>query len=764
MNGSPDRRAAIEIHRRLETHVAAALALLVMFALGVALFIAARIVTTGALDRASNDLTAAQSAFYLLQDDRAGFAAAQTALVTTLPVFRSYMTDTRLTADIATMQGMADQYRHELKAAFCIVNARSGKRLATSGWPEGVSVPDSIDRLIAGAVGGQSQQTITNVGNGLFLVVSEPARFSEETLGALTVAYPLDDAAALRLANLTHGQVNLFADRRLTASSLIGPERQALADLVATDESLVPGRAPRMQRLGDATYIVAAFALSPDPRSAGTGRLVLLQDWAPTQRYLNQLQRGLLAAGIAIFAVSLAGGVLFARRVSRPLKDIAAAARDVASGNWTRSVPVHGTVEALETARAFNEMTTGLLHWYDHAKKRDDDLRQSQKMEALGRLAAGIAHDFNNLLTAITGYGELVMMRMGESDPGREDVEEIINAADRAAALIRQLLRFGRREAVTPSALELHQVIIGIEPMLHRVVSENIELVTSIEPGTGHVFADRGQMEQVLLNLVINARDAMPNGGTLRIGLATSVVAAGSRDVLHVPTPRPYVCLSVADTGRGMDEQTAARIFEPFFTTKEAGRGTGLGLAIVYSIVQEAGGMMDLETAVGRGTTFRLYLPQMDADQEAELPADARPAAELFAGGSETVLLAEDDNGLNVLIAKALREAGYTVLPASDGTESLEIARAHGEPIHLLLADLIMPGLNGRALFDSVTSLRPETRVCFMSGYSEDVVAQHGIQIAGAHFIGKPFSMDVLLVAVREAIDGPRVQLDATKG
>jgi two-component system cell cycle sensor histidine kinase/response regulator CckA len=288
--------------------------------------------------------------------------------------------------------------------------------------------------------------------------------------------------------------------------------------------------------------------------------------------------------------------------------------------------------------------------------------------------------------------------------------------------------------------------------MLRRVLGEDIELLVSIQPSIGLVRIDRSQMEQVLLNLVVNARDAMPNGGTLRISVGREDVGAPLHDVRHSAVPRRHICLAVSDTGFGMDAETAARIFEPFYTTKEAGRGTGLGLAIVYDIVQDTGGMIDVDTKVGRGTTFRVYLPELVEEPPAAAESDDRGEAVATVRAHETVLLAEDDRRLRTLIGSTLRKAGYTVLEGSDGEEALAIARARTTPIHLLLADVVMPGMSGRVLSDRLLSLRSETRVLYMSGYSDDQVARHGIQTASAAYLRKPFSMDALTAKVRELL------------
>jgi len=739
-------------HTRLDFQVAVAVTMVVAFAVTAALVIATRVVTADSLERASTDLAVARSAFYRLEDDRAEFAAAQATLVTAGPMFRAYMTDSRVASDAATMQVMTDEYRHQLKSSFCIVTGRDGVWLASSGWSHAIEPPPAIRQIVAAAAKGTPGRDVSEIGNRLFLIVSEPARFAEETLGTLTVGYALDDEVARQIAQVTHSEVNIVLGRTLAASSLAGDARTALASLVAAQGSLSSSDPPRMHRLAGSEYFAGVFPLAPDGEAADPGRLVLLKDWAPTTRDLALLRRQLFGAGAVIFLVALAGGLVFAWRVSRPLQDIASAAGDIAAGNWTRRVPLRGSAEATAMASAFNAMTVSLRHWYEEAKRRDDELRQTQKLEAIGRLAGGIAHDFNNLLTTIRGYTELALLR-DRSDTAQEELKEILAAADRAADLTHQLLAFSRRKAVTPGLLGVDQLVISTEHMLRRVLGEDIELLTAIEPNLGQVRIDRSQMEQVLLNLVVNARDAMPNGGKLRIAVGRADVGAPMHDVMHSAIPRRHICLSVADTGSGMDAETAARIFEPFYTTKEPGRGTGLGLAIVYDIVQDTGGMIDVDTKVGRGTTFRVYVPEVIEEQPAETPSDdEREVAKTAAQAYETVLLAEDDRRLRALISSSLRKAGYTVLEGADGEEALAIARARSTPIHLLLADVVMPGMNGRVLSDRLQSLRSETRVLFMSGYSDDQVTRYGIQTGSSSYIRKPFSMDALMAKVRDLL------------
>ena len=386
----------------------------------------------------------------------------------------------------------------------------------------------------------------------------------------------------------------------------------------------------------------------------------------------------------------------------------------------------------------------------DALTQRDEQLRQSQKMEAIGRLAGGVAHDFNNLLMAIRGYSELLVQSLADDEEKRADAEEILKASDRAAGLTRQLLAFSRRQVITQEALALDTLVEGMNNMLRRLIGEDIQLATEIWPGLTPVLADRTQIEQILVNLIVNARDAMPGGGKITIELRN--IELDSVGVVAHPglTPGDYVEMAVSDTGNGMDADTASRIFEPFFTTKEGGKGTGLGLATVYGIAQQSGGAIEVQSAVGHGTTFYIYLPRAT---DLGKPAPARSMSS--EGGGETVLLVEDDDRVRVLVANMLKKNGYTVLLGSQGDQALEIASRYRGRIHLLLTDVVMPGISGRQLSERLTAARPDTRVLYMSGYSDDAILRHGVKSAGTHFIQKPFSIEALALKVREALTFP---------
>jgi PAS domain S-box-containing protein len=380
-------------------------------------------------------------------------------------------------------------------------------------------------------------------------------------------------------------------------------------------------------------------------------------------------------------------------------------------------------------------------------RQLEEQLRQSQKMEAIGRLAGGVAHDFNNLLTIISGYGRMVLDDLGPRHKLRTRVEEVLKAADRAAILTSQLLAFSRRQVVQPKVLGLNHLISNLEKMLRRVIGEYIELRTVLRPDVGKVKADAGQLEQVIMNLSVNARDAMPEGGTLII--ETSNVVWRKETDPPDQLPRPHVRLAVRDTGVGMDQHTRTRLFEPFFTTKDRGKGTGLGLSTVYGIVKQHNGEIRVDSEPGAGTTFNIFLPV--ADEPAGGETQAR-GAEQSSKGTETVLLVEDEIGVRQVAREILKANGYRVLEAADAREAIRLAQQERGPIHLLLTDVIMPLMSGRELVEQIRPLRKDIRIIYMSGYTDDVLSYRGDLGADINFLQKPFAPEALTKKVREAL------------
>jgi PAS domain S-box-containing protein len=384
-------------------------------------------------------------------------------------------------------------------------------------------------------------------------------------------------------------------------------------------------------------------------------------------------------------------------------------------------------------------------------KHLEEQFRQAQKMEAIGRLAGGVAHDFNNLLTAIIGYSQLALGRLDRKDPMRKEIEEIERAGQRAAGLTNQLLAFSRRQVLQPQVLDLNAVVVDLAKMLERLIGEDIVLATSLAPDIGFVKADRGQIEQIIMNLGVNSRDAMPDGGKLTIETFNADLDE-SYTAEHINArPGPHVVLALSDNGCGMDKETQSNVFEPFFTTKERGKGTGLGLSTVYGIVNQSGGHIGLYTELGKGTTFKIYLPRLE---EAGEESEPRVSQSESLQGSETVLLVEDEESVRELARRILEMYGYVVLEAAGYDDTRQICEGHEGRIHLMLTDVVMPGANGRELAQLVAPLQPEMKVLYMSGYTDDAIVQHGVLGADTPFLQKPFTPVTLARKIREVLDG----------
>jgi PAS domain S-box-containing protein len=383
-------------------------------------------------------------------------------------------------------------------------------------------------------------------------------------------------------------------------------------------------------------------------------------------------------------------------------------------------------------------------------KQLEEQFRQVQKMEAVGRLSGGVAHDFNNMLGVIIGYGEIVQEGLDANDPLRSNVDEILKAGHRAASLTRQLLAFSRQQVLDPRVLDLNSVVKDMEKMLRRLIGEDVELRTDLDAALARIRADESQIEQVILNLAINARDAMPQGG--KLALITANFQMDENFVRRYPFPVPvgdYILLKVSDTGSGMDARTKARIFEPFFTTKEKGKGTGLGLSMVYGIVKQSNGYIDVSSEVGAGTSFDIYLPKVDQAVDPSTSTTTNPSLR----GSEGILLVEDDPSLRVLAVHMLESCGYRVLEASSGAAALEISRQQNVHIHLLLTDVVMPGMSGRVLAEQIIAQSPHLVVLYMSGYTGQTVGAHGVLAEGSYFLPKPFTREALARKVRDVLD-----------
>jgi PAS domain S-box-containing protein len=412
---------------------------------------------------------------------------------------------------------------------------------------------------------------------------------------------------------------------------------------------------------------------------------------------------------------------------------------------------LYGTTSPTLNERGEVVRLDGVVSDITEHKQLEEQLRQSQKMEAIGRLAGGIAHDFNNLLTAIISYAELSLRCLPSESLVYHDIQGIHSAAQRAADLTRQLMAFARNQIIQPKVINLNHLIFNLDRMFRRLIGEDIERVTLTAPDLGLVKVDPGQIEQVLVNLVINARDAMPHGGKLIIETVNITLDQNfARQHIEL-SPGNYVMLSVTDNGIGMTEEVKAHLFEPFFTTKEIGKGTGLGLATCFGIVKQSGGHILADSEPGQGTTFKIYLPRLEEEVSSPLRLDD---VDELPQGTETILLVEDEAAVRETAARILREQGYTVLEAANGSEALHMLNEYAEQeVHLLLTDLVMPHMGGKEVADRLKHIRPNARILFMSGYTDSVILRHGLPELGAAFLKKPFSPKVLTQTVREVLD-----------
>jgi signal transduction histidine kinase len=451
----------------------------------------------------------------------------------------------------------------------------------------------------------------------------------------------------------------------------------------------------------------------------------------------------LLASGVTVYMVvpmiaggELIGSVSFGGEQAHFLEEQVRIAQEVGAQ----------LAIALRQARLVEALRTS----YQDLQETQAQLLQAQKMEAIGQLAGGVAHDFNNLLTVITGRSALTLSALPADHPHRRNLELIETTAQRAAALTRQLLAFSRKQVLEAKVLDLNAVVTGLAPMLRRLIGEDLELTAVPAPDLGRVKADPSQLEQIIVNLVVNARDAMPQGG--RLTIETGNVELDDAYTRRHPgaIAGPFVMLAVSDTGHGMDAATLARIFEPFFTTKEPGKGTGLGLATVFGIVKQSGGNIWAYSEPGHGTTFKIYLPRVDDQTEPTEPAAAVP---VLARGSETILLVEDDDDVRALARETLEGNGYAVISAASAAEALRVMGPRQQPIHLLVTDVVMPQMGGRGLADRLTPDHRDLRVLYISGYTDDAVVRHGVLAGGTAFLQKPFIPVALLRKVREVLD-----------
>ena len=617
----------------------------------------------------------------------------------------------------------------------------SGKVIGLHTTTPGLSV-STAQSLLRRSLRDHAKKAWWYDGSDLYEVVLQPTYSSAQSrarVGTVAVGYQIGGATVDELRETSSTQVAFRYGNDVVVSTLAPLSEQEFGSEMAAN-------AGRSQvSLQNELFLASSIDLTPDQRPGVT--LTVLKPYSGAISFLSRLNHLLL--GLWLVAV-LAGGALvyfISDAFTRPLGRLAHGVRALESGDFAYPLEAKGGDEVAELTRSFDRMRATLLRNDAKRQELERQLRQSQRMEAMGRLAGGVAHDFNNLLTVIKGHSSLLRERLGAGDPSGENGRQIERAADRAASLTRQLLAFSRMQVLQPKVVDLNVLVEDMGQMLKRLVREDITF--SFNPGQslGHVKADPTQIEQVILNLTVNACDAMPQGGRLTIETYNvDVDELASQRRLPMP-PGHYVALAVTDTGMGMDTQTKARIFEPFFTTKEMGKGTGLGLATVYGVVKQSEGFIWVESEPGKGARFEVYLARVDDAVESSRPEKGRPDSERR---GETILIAEDEDSVRELASEFLRSAGYTVLTADNGVEALNIAKRARE-ISLLLTDVVMPKLRGPELAERLRRLRAEIGVIYMSGYLE-YDRGNGEFLDDGFFLQKPFSRDALVKKVDEAL------------
>jgi signal transduction histidine kinase/ActR/RegA family two-component response regulator len=576
----------------------------------------------------------------------------------------------------------------------------------------------------------------------LYQIVTQPVEFGQgrqnTVIGILVTGHEIDQKAAQRFSGVIGNDIVFRTGGYLISSR---PDTAGQAELLSR---LDAHDDPFEIQLGHERFLAATEKLYSSPGFDVS--ITVLKSFDQATEFLSSLNRVLVALGLVAILSGMLFGYLISDSITKPLGSLVQGVQALEKGDFDYSLASASKDEVGVVAKAFERMRLSLRQGQEEQKQLEQRLRQAHKMEAVGRLAGGVAHDFNNLLTIIRGHADLLSDR-AESDSQRKSVEQIQKAANRAVGMTRQLLAFSRMQVLQPRVVDLNAIITEMGKMLPRLIGEHIEYSFSPQPDLMTVQADPGQIEQVLMNLAVNARDAMPDGGKLQVRTANMEIGPEEAAKRPAMVPGSYALISVSDTGHGMDEETKAHIFEPFFTTKEVGKGTGLGLATVYGIVKQSRGFIWVHSTPGHGTTFEIFFPGTTAAATAsasEVPAAAANR------GSETILLVEDEPGVRDLAHEFLKQAGYKVLEANDGAEALEVAGRYAGTIDLLLTDMVMPRISGKELMRILRETRPGLKVVMMSGYSE--FSADGKEGAEFFSLAKPFSMSSLVEKLDEVL------------
>jgi signal transduction histidine kinase/CheY-like chemotaxis protein len=678
-------------------------------------------------------------------------------LLANLPLVRALMT----TNDVATIQDESANIWELSGSDLLVLANRSGAVVGLQSKSQGFTRERTQELMRAAMQKGDGQNWWFSDGH-LYEVWLQPIYFGaakqDSTMGVLAIGHEIDNRAAKDFSKIVSSDVVVRCSGATVATTLPGVPADAFSPLAPT-RSAGAGAAQEVQ-VGNERYLVSTVLLS-SPGDLPVS-LSVLKSLDKATEFLHRLNRILL--GLGLLSV-ITGGVLvflISHTFTRPLSSLVVSVRALEQGDYSHPLEKGGDGEVGEVTEAFGRMRATLKSAQEEQKLLEERLRQAHKMEAVGRLAGGVAHDFNNLLTVIRGNTDLLLDSDKTDRLQHRYLEQIQKAGDRAVSMTRQLLAFSRMQVLQPRVLDLNLTISEMSKMLPRLIGEHIEFSFLPAPALATVLADPGQIEQVFLNLAVNARDAMPDGGKLTVR-TKNVVMDAANAARHQPmSPGDYVLLAVSDTGHGMDAETKARIFEPFFTTKEFGKGTGLGLATVYGIVKQSGGFIWVESSPGTGATFEIYLPCSGKLAENGME---QAASISIPRGSETILLAEDETGVRELASEFLSSAGYTVLVAADGAEALNIAAKHPHPIHLLLTDMVMPRMGGAELAERLWKTRPETRAVFMTGYAEFPSKNNDEAFSiDVCVLQKPFTRLTLLEKIREAVRAaPRKHPGKTK-
>ncbi len=680
------------------------------------------------------------AAFRNFQARSEALASSTAALVAAVPSLEAALS----TGDARTVQGpVADIQAMLAPNTLLAVADRAPQVMAV--WPAPAAAGSGADNaglgraqvaeLLRASVGSGRRQDWWSGDGRLYEVFLHPiyrgSPQPENIEGWVALGGAVDRTMAEEIRKLAAGQVVISYGGEPVVSSLGAADEQAFAR-----QGMARQMGLRHQvRLGQDTYAVDTASLG----GAGAPTLTVLRSNRPAEAFLSELNRWLLLVGLAALLIGAGLAYLIAGTFTRPLSALVAGARALAAGDYRYPLRSAGAGEAGELTAAFARMR-------DSLEQSQERLLRAARMEAVGQLAGGVAHDFNNLITVINGFSDLMLQKTPAEDPHHRYLQQIRGAGERAAAVTRQLLVFSRKDDAKVELVDLNAVLAGLHKMLAMLVGEAIELVLHAGSGLARIECDPTHIEQVVMNLAANARDAMPRGGTLTISTESVTLAgAGAPDFPQAAAGR-YVLLSAGDTGVGMDAETQRRIFEPFFTTKEVGRGTGLGLATVYGIVQRCGGQIQVASALGAGTCFRVLWP---AGARAEADEGAAAAASAVAdGGGASVLLVEDEAGLRAMARAALEEAGYRVLEAGNGLEALTLARGLGSQPDLVLSDVVMPKMGGVEMAAELRRQFPKVRVVFMSGHTEATLVATDASAVGAEFLLKPFAPQAMLAKI----------------